>query len=227
MWFYNYYVAIIILSIIYFLISNQNINILIAIIIILILSYLYFNKINNYNNDNKLTDENIITAINKDIKERQYLSDENYFLKKFPNEMKYLYKDKELFKIIINIRFIKRYDASKYSNIVFYIDKMYKIYMFILADRYDIKKYFNTFLLLRNTIIKEMYSIYIILPMKMKYYYGFNSFDEINKSIKLFIDYSRKMITILERYGFQEKEIFYLDDSKYKPYENNNINEVY
>ena len=99
--------------------------------------------------------------------------------------------------------------------------------MFILADRYDIKKYFNTFLLLRNTIIKEMYSIYIILPMKMKYYYGFNSFDEINKSIKLFIDYSRKMITILERYGFQEKEIFYLDDSKYKPYENNNINEVY
>ena len=227
MWFYNYYVAIIILSIIYFLISNQNINILIAIIIILILSYLYFNKINNYNNDNKLTDENIITAINKDIKERQYLSDENYFLKKFPNEIKYLHKDKELFNIIINIRFIKRYDASKYSNIVFYVDKLYKIYMFILADRYDIKKYFNTFLLLRNTIIKEMYSIYIILPMKMKYYYGFNSFDEINKSIKLFIDYSRKMITILERYGFQEKEIFYLDDSKYKPYENNNINEVY
>ena len=227
MWFYNYYVAIIILSIIYFLISNQNINILIAIIIILILSYLYFNKINNYNNDNKLTDENIITAINKDIKERQYLSDENYFLKKFPNEIKYLHKDKELFNIIINIRFIKRYDASKYSNIVFYVDKLYKIYMFILADRYDIKKYFNTFLLLRNTIIKEMYSIYIILPMKMKYYYGFNSFDEINKSIKLFIEYSRKMITILERYGFQEKEIFYLDDSKYKPYENNNINEVY
>ena len=227
MWFYNYYVAIIILSIIYFLISNQNINILIAIIIILILSYLYFNKINNYNNDNKLTDENIITAINKDIKERQYLSDENYFLKKFPNEIKYLHKDKELFNIIINIRFIKRYDASKYSNIVFYVDKLYKIYMFILADRYDIKKYFNTFLLLRNTIIKEMYSIYIILPIKMKYYYGFNSFDEIKKSINNFIIYSRKMITILERYGFQEKEIFYLDDSKYKPYENNNINEVY
>ena len=63
--------------------------------------------------------------------------------------------------------------------------------------------------------------------MKMKYYYGFNSFDEIKKLINNFIEYSRKMITILERYGFQEKEIFYLDDTKYKPYENNNINEVY
>jgi hypothetical protein len=99
--------------------------------------------------------------------------------------------------------------------------------MFILANRYDIKKYFNTFLLLRNTIIKELYSIYVILPLKMKYYYGFNSFDEIKISITKFIDYSRKMITILERYGYQEKEVFYLDDSKFKPYENKDINEVY
>jgi hypothetical protein len=49
---------------------------------------------------------------------------------------------------------MKRYDSSKYTNIIFYIDKFYKIYMFILADRYDINKYFTTFLLLRNTIIK-------------------------------------------------------------------------
>jgi hypothetical protein len=227
MWYYNYYVAIMILAIIFFFISNQKLSILIAIIIILIISYFYFNKINNYNDENKLNDKNIITAINHDIKERQYLIDENYFLKKFPNEIKYLQKDKELLNIIINIRFIKRYDSSKYTNIVFYIDKFYKIYMFILADRYDIKKYFSTFLLLRNTIIKELYSIYVILPLKMKYYYGFDSFNEINKSIKQFIDYSRKMITIIEKYGYQEKEIFYLDDTKYKPYENSCINEVY
>jgi hypothetical protein len=99
--------------------------------------------------------------------------------------------------------------------------------MFILADRYDINKYFTTFLLLRNTIIKELYSIYLILPLKMKYYYGFDSFNEIKISIANFIEYSRKMITILERYGYQEKKVYYLDDTKYKAYENNNINEVY
>jgi hypothetical protein len=216
-----------ILAIIFFLISKQNLSILLAIIIIIIISYFYFNEIKHYDDNNKLNEKNIITTINKDIKDRQYLSDENYFLKKFPNEIKYLQKDKELFNIIINIRFIKRYDKSKYSNIVLYIDKFYKIYMFILADRYDIKKYFNTFLILRNTIIKELYSIYIILPMKMKYYYGFDSFDEIKKSITKFIDYSRKMITVLERYGYQEKKVFYLNDSIIKPYENKDINDVY
>lgn len=227
MWYYNYYVALMILAIIFFLISKQNLSILLAIIIIIIISYFYFNEIKHYDDNNKLNEKNIITTINKDIKDRQYLSDENYFLKKFPNEIKYLQKDKELFNIIINIRFIKRYDKSKYSNIVLYIDKFYKIYMFILADRYDIKKYFNTFLILRNTIIKELYSIYIILPMKMKYYYGFDSFDEIKKSITKFIDYSRKMITVLERYGYQEKKVFYLNDSIIKPYENKDINDVY
>jgi hypothetical protein len=216
-----------ILAIIFFLISKQNLSILLAIIIIIIISYFYFNEIKHFDDNNKLNGKNIITTINNDIKDRQYLSDENYFLKKFPNEIKYLQKDKELFSIIINIRFIKRYDKSKYSNIVLYIDKFYKIYMFILADRYDIKKYFNTFLILRNTIIKELYSIYIILPMKMKYYYGFDSFDEIKKSITKFIDYSRIMITVLEKYGYQEKKVFYLNDSIIKPYENKDINDVY
>jgi hypothetical protein len=216
-----------ILAIIFFLISKQNLSILLAIIIIIIISYFYFNEIKHFDDNNKLNEKNIITTINNDIKDRQYLSDENYFLKKFPNEIKYLQKDKELFSIIINIRFIKRYDKSKYSNIVLYIDKFYKIYMFILADRYDIKKYFNTFLILRNTIIKELYSIYIILPMKMKYYYGFDSFNEIKKSITKFIDYSRIMITVLEKYGYQEKKVFYLNDSIIKPYENKDINDVY
>jgi len=227
MWIYNYYIAVLILAIIFFLISNQKLNILIAIIIIIIIGYFYLTKITDYNNNNKLTEKNIISEINTDIKERKYISNENYFLKKFSNEIKYLQKDKRLLDIILNIRFIKRYDTSKYTNIVLYIDKFYKIYIFILANRYDIKKYFSTFILLRNTIIRELYSIYIILPVKMKYYYGFDSFVELKKSTSDFIEYSRKMITILERFGYQEKEVYYLNDTKYKPYENDYINEVY
>ena len=205
----------------------QKLNILIAIIIIIIIAYFYYNKIKDYNNENKLTDKNVISSINKDIKDRQYISDENYFLKKFPNEIKYLHRDKELLHIILNIRFMKRYDSAKYTNIIFHIDKFYKIYIFILANRYDIKKYFSTFIILRNTIIRELYSLYLILPIKMKYYYGFDSFNELKISITNFINYSRKLITILERYGYQEKELYYLDDTKYKPYDNKNINEVY
>ena len=106
MWIYNYYIAVLILAIIFFLISNQKLNILIAIIIIIIIGYFYLTKITDYNNNNKLTEKNIISEINTDIKERQYISNENYFLKKFSNEIKYLQKDKRLLDIIINIRYL-------------------------------------------------------------------------------------------------------------------------
>lgn len=187
----------------------------------MIIGYYYYNNIIKYNENNKIDDVNKLIAINKDIKYRKYVYDDNYYLKKFPDKIKYLYRDKQLLDIIQNIRFIKRYDSEKYTNILMYIDKFYKIYMFILADRYDIKQYFSTFITLRNTILRELYRLYVILPAKMKYYYGFDSFTELKRSITEFSDYSRKLITIIERYGYQEKEVYYLDDTKYKPSENN------
>ena len=227
MWYYNYYIAILIISLIYFIISYQKLNILLAIIIIIIITYFYLNKINNYNDNNKTNFKNTIDTINKDITYRQYLNNDNYFLRKYPKIIRYLHKDTKLLDIVLNIRFIKLYDKEKYTNIILYIDKFYKIYMYILIDRYDISKFFNTFIDLRNTIIRELYSMYIILPMKMKFYYGFNSFNELKKSINDFMEYSKKLITIIERYGYQEKKIYYLDDIKYKPYDNKNKNDVF
>jgi hypothetical protein len=227
MWYYNLYIAVLIISFIYFIISYQNVNILLAIIIIIILSYFYYNKIKNYDDNNKLNFKNTIEAINKDISYRQYLTNNNYILKKFPKDIKYFHKDNKLLEIVLNLRFIKLYDKEKYSNIVLYIDKFYKIYMYILIDRYDINKFFNIFIDLRTTIIREMYSIYIILPMKMKFYYGFNSFAELKKSINDFMEYSRKLIKIIERYAYQEKKIYHLEDIKYKPYDDKNKYDVY
>jgi hypothetical protein len=227
MWYYNYYIAILIISIIYFIISYQKLNILLAIIIIIIISYFYYYKIKDYDDNNKKNFKNTISSINKDITYRQYLHNNNYYLKKFPKEIKYFHKDNNLLNIVLNIRFIKLYDKEKYSNIILYIDKFYKIYMYILIDRYDITKYFNIFIDLRTTIIRELYSMYIILPMKMKFYYGFNSFTELKKSINDFMEYSNKLITIIKRYGYQEKKLHYLDDIKYKPYDNKTKYDVF
>lgn len=227
MWYYNYYIAILIISFIYFIISYQKLNILLAIIIIIILSYFYFKKIYEYDDNNKNSFKNKIDIINKDIDYRQYIINDNYILKKFPKKIRYFHKDNKLLEIVFNIRFIKLYDKEKYTNIILYIDKFYKIYMYILNNRYDITTYFNIFIDLRTNIIREMYSIYIILPMKMKFYYGFNSFTELKKSINDFMEYSNKLIKIIERYGFQEKKIYHLEDIKYKPYDNKNKYDVF
>lgn len=222
MWYYNYYIAILIISLIFFIISTNEVKILLSIIIIIIIGYYYYNKIIEFDNVNIQNQNNIIKSINDDIKNRKYVNNENFYLKKFNKNIKYLINDKVLLDIILNIKFTMKYDYEKYTNIINYIDNLYKIYMYILANRYDIRDYFTSFLSLRDTIIKEMYSIYIILPMKMEYYYGFNSFNELKKSINDFINHSRKLIIVLERYAKLEKNIYYLEDSKYKYKELNN-----
>lgn len=220
---YNYYFAIIILALIFFIISNKNVSILLSIIIIIIIGYYYFIKIYEYNDSIKTNYKNKIIKLNGDIKDKEHIIDENYVINKFPIELKYLNNDSFFIELILNIRFIKIYDDAKYTKIIMLLEHFMKIYIFMLADRYDINDYFSTFLQLRQSIIKELYGIYVIIPMKLRFIYNVNSFETIKKTIESFMKHSRKMILIIENYAFRHKGLYYLPDTKYKPYEKNDI----
>jgi|LakMenEpi03Aug12_release.lakeMendotaPanAssembly.Ray.scaffolds.fasta_scaffold01147_18 hypothetical protein len=225
---YNYYFAIIILAIIFFLISTKSISILISIIIIIIIGYYYFNKIDDFQKTIENNFNNKIKLINTDINDNELFNDSNYFLNKFPVNIKYLKYDNYLIELLLNIRFIKIFDNAKYIYLIGSIEKFMKLYIFMLGDRYDINIHFTSFLSLRTSIIKELYSIYIIIPNKFIYIYKINLFEELKKTIYNFISHSRKMIITIQNYAFKEKNIKYLEDTKYKPYNiANNITEVF
>jgi hypothetical protein len=220
---YNYYIAILILALIFFIISNKNVSILLSIIIIIIIGYYYFNKINEYNADIKTSFNNKILKLNNDIKDKEHIIDENYILNKFPIELKFLNNDKILIELILKIRFVKIFDDAKYTKLLLIFENFMKIYIFMLADRYDINDYFSTFLELRKSIIKELYSIYVVIPIKLKYIFNVDSFKTLKETINEFIKHSRKMIIIIENYAFKHKGLYYLQDTKYKPYEKNDL----
>ena len=222
---YDYIIASIILAIIFFIISNKNSSILISIIIIIIIGYFYFMKI--YKNDLTLETnyKNKINNLNDDIKDREIINNPLFYLNKFPIDIKYLDKDPYLIELLLNIRFIKIFDYAKFTDLIAYMDNLMKIYIFILADRYDIYDYFTTFIDLRTTIIKELYSLYIITPIKLTYIFNINTQETIRNSIINFIKHSRKMIIIIQKYA-KDKGIYYLPDTKYKPYISN-IHEVF
>jgi hypothetical protein len=220
---YNYYFAIFILALFFFFISTKEISILLSIIIVIIIGYYYFTKINDYNEGIKTNFKNKINKLNGDIKNHQSIIDDNFEISKFPMELKYLNNNKNFIELLLKIRFIKIYDDAKYTKIILLLENFMKIYIFMLANRYDINDYFSTFLQLRQSIIKELYSIYIVIPMKLKNIYNVNSFDTIKEVIENFIKNSRKMILVIENYAFKYKGLYYLQDTKYKPYEKNNL----
>lgn len=225
---YNYYIAILILAVIFYLISDKNVSILLSIIIIIIIGYHYFNKIYDYDKTVETNFNNKVNLIKNDIKEREVFNDDNYFLNKFPVGIRYLRNDSYLIELLLNLRFIKVFDNAKYTSLIGSMEKLMKLYIFMMGDRYDISLYFGTFLSLRNTIIKDLYSIYIIVPDKFIYIYKINPFDEIKRSIYNFMSHTRKMIITIQNYGYKNKNIKYLEDTKYKPYNlNNNSLEVF
>jgi len=220
---YNYYFAIFILALIFFFISIKNTSILLSIIIIIIIGYFYFNKINIYNNSVSDNFNNKIKQINDDIKQREIIYSKDYYLKKFPIAIKYLKYDEYLIELILNIRFLRVFDEGKYTNLILSIEKLMKLYIFMLGNRYNIANHFTTFTTLRTSIIKELYSIYIIVPDKFIYIYKIIPFDEIKKTIDDFVQHTRKMIITIQNYAYNKKNIYYLEDTKYKPFEKNTL----
>jgi len=219
---YNYYFAVLVLALFFFLFSNKSASILLSIIIIIIIGYYYFIQINNYDKSLITNFNNKVDLLTNDIKEREIFNDPNHFLNKFPIVLRYLRNDKYLIELIYNIRFLRVFDDGKYTGLVGSIEKLMKLYIFMMGDRYEIDIYFTTFLELRASILRELYSIYIIVPDKFIYIFKINPYEEIKKTIENFMVHTRKMIIILENYARKNKGIKYLEDTKYRAYDKNN-----
>lgn len=214
---YNYY-YIVIIAFIYYIISKLDINKLIAIIIILLIGYVLYNNILKNEKENELKNLSNDKKLYEDVKDTVEISTSEYFINNNPNNIKYLKNNKELVDIINNLSFIKKFNKSLYSELIVFCNKLMKIYMYILSNRYDIYTYQPIFIDIRNKIIELLYSLIFVVPDQFKHIYGLNPYDEINKSTRDFIILSKDMLNILEKYGKIEKKVLYLQDSKYKPY---------
>lgn len=217
----RYSYIIIILAIIYFILSKNKSSILLSIIIIIIAFY----YINNYIKENDIKykadsikkEEKFIDEV-KDIVE---LSTDNFYIHKNNKNIKHLIKNKEFMDILFNIRFIKKFDKTRYSNMIIYMDKLMKIYIYILADRYDINIYLPIFTDTKNSIIEIFYSLIFVVPNKFKHIYGFDPQIEIDKSLSEFRTKIKDMLTVITNYAKISKQKVYINNDKYIPYEKN------
>ena len=219
--FNRYSYIIIILAIIYYIISKNKSSILLSIIIIIIAFYYVNNYIKEtdikYKTNTIKKEEKIIEEV-KDIVE---LSTDNFYIQKNNKNVKYLIKNKEFMDILFNIRFIKKFDKTRYSNMIIYMDKLMKIYIYILADRYDINTYLPIFTDIKNSIIEIIYSLIFVVPNKFKHIYGFDPQVEIDKSLSKFRTKIKDMLTVMTNYAKISKKNVYINNDKYIPYEKN------
>jgi len=217
----RYSYIIIILAIFYYILSKNTSSILLSIIIIIIAFY----YINNYTKENdakyKVDTIKKEEKILKEVKDIVELSTDNFYINKNNKNVKYLIKNKEFMDILFNIRFIKKFDKTRYSNMIINMDKAMKIYIYILADRYDINTYLPIFTDIKNNILEIFYSLIFVVPNKFKHIYGFDPQVEIDKSLSDFRTKIKDMLTVITNYAKIGKNKVYINNDKYTPYEKN------
>ena len=217
----NIYTYIIILAIIYYMLNKNKSSILLSIIIIIIVFYYINNNIKD--NDVKNTKRSNIKeeTIKNEVKDIVEVNSNNFYINKNDKNAKFLIKNTEFMDILFNIRFIKRFDKTRYSNMIINMDKLMKIYIYILADRYDINVYLPLFNDIKNNIIEIFYSLIFVVPNKFKHIYGFDPEVEIDNSLDKFRKKVKDMITVITNYAKIGKEKVYINNDKYTPYEKN------
>jgi hypothetical protein len=217
----NYYAAILFLALVFFIISKYNSSVLIALIIVIIFYYHIDNNIKESIATEKTKEDSIADNIDKGIDTIKEINTNNFNININNGHIKFLKKNKEFLDIIHNLRFVKKFDKTRYNNLIIYMNKLMKIYIYILSDRYDVYMYIPIFNDIVNDILEILYSFVFVVPDKFKHIYGFNSSKEIDKSIANFRNKLEKMLTVLNNYGKIEKKKLYLDIYKYNPYEKN------
>jgi len=203
------------------MLNKNKSSILLSIIIIIIVFYYINNNIKE--NDVKNTKIRNIKeeTIKNEVKDIVEVNSNNFYINKNDKNAKFLIKNTEFMDILFNIRFIKRFDKTRYSNMIINMDKLMKIYIYILADRYDINVHLPLFNDIKNNIIEIFYSLIFVVPNKFKHIYGFDPQVEIDNSLDKFRKKVKDMITVITNYAKIGKEKVYINNDKYTPYEKN------
>jgi len=206
----EFYVVIILLALLFYGISKVKTNHLIAIIIILMVSavaYLHLKQLSDKKDSDFAYVEN---TLNNDIKERKETNEEIFYIDKFPKHLNYLKKNKKLIDIVTNLRFTRKFNKTRYSDMLINMNKLMKIYIYILADRYDAVEYIPLFLDIRDNISELMSSLFIIIPAGLKHTYGLDPHEEIRISQDEFRIYADEMLSIIEKYAIIYKKEVYI-----------------
>lgn len=168
--------------------------------------------------DKDNNDSYIQNTLNTDIKGRDAVNEKIFYIDKFPTKIKYLKQNETLINILTNIRFIRKFNKTIYSDIILNANKLVKIYIYILAERYDASEYLPIFVDIKDNIIEMMNSLIMSIPEKLKHTYGLDPFTEIEKTLQDFTKYSDELLLILQNFAKLHAGKVYIPDTKWKAY---------
>lgn len=184
-------------AVLFFIFQRLAVSSLLAIILLIIMVASFWWVTNSYNKSLQPVTSSILQ---KDTENRREIVATNYSVKRF-GKLKYLEQNPELKSIALNLRFTRIFDKARFADLLLHMDKLQKVYMYILAGRYKPTQYVSIFNDLRASVSEILYSFYMVIPQGLKHTYGIQPYAELERGISSFNVATRTMINVLQSYA--------------------------
>lgn len=217
------FVFVIVCAVLFYQMQKADMKTIVSLLLITIWGgaiwiYLFYKRKQAGNQEKEA--ETILDNENKKRLVAPEISSSNYYVKGAPKKgLRYLKQNEDLMKIAKDLVFVKTFDEQKYQEMLVYMNDFQKVYMYILAERYECKSYVPTFLDLRENILELLYQYYIVVPKTFKHIYGVSPYETIQKNITSFLKLSRRMLEVLENFCRMDLKEHYFPMTNPMPYD--------
>lgn len=160
--------------------------------------YLFQSKMEQEQDQNNLS---MVTKLEKDIKEHTpELPSEHHYIDKIHQKvpLQFLKKNKALLNLLKPIAFLRLFDKHRFTELTTHLDRMQKIYMYILGGRHAAATHLSHFLDMRDASLRTLHSMIFIVPPQPKHLYGVNPFDRIKTAVAHLTALTRTMVSVIE-----------------------------
>lgn len=193
-------------AILYYQLSRSSVKSLLSMLLMVIFVGGVFYYVIRQVNADKKTVQATSQQLQQSLEGRKEMVSDAYPVKRVNGKIRYLPKNAVFMDIVKDLRFLRVFDKARYGDLIVHLDKMQKVYMYILARRYSCQQHVPLFIDLRDYVSELLYSLYLIVPETLKHTYGLNPHNTIERNVTEFTAVSRRMLEILKGFCKDEGE---------------------
>lgn len=164
------------------------------------------------------TQKNIEVFMDKEAEQRREVHTDQPIVATFPKKgLRFLRQNGALMNVAKKVVICRMFDRGRYSELLMYLDKLQKTYMYILDKRYPCKDYVTIFIDLQEGVLQNLYSMYFVVPTQLKHIYGMQPHKEIAGAIDDFTSVSQEMLEVLRNFSMRTAKLSYFPEMLPKP----------
>ena len=193
---------IVVLGVITFnLLARSQTHTLVAIIVMAAFAYVAHNYLQQKTAKIEAKQKNDATFVDQEGAWRKEAASDRFFVATFPKKgFQYLKQNQIFMEIAKDVVILRMFDRARYADLLLYLDRLQKVYMYILDGRYYAKSYVSTFMDLRESVLEILYSMTFVVPKSLKHVYGLDPYKVIEENIDRFTVTTRTMIEVLRSF---------------------------